>query len=116
MKFELTEHTADDDSQTFSFETTHEDLETAEIDHDADEEETIRVVFGVERTKKGDWAEVLWVEAERDGDFVVCSQKFRGSEVVEVLQELEDVNPEYDSLLMTLEELQETLEEDAEEF
>lgn len=116
MKFELTEHSADEDRQTNSFETTLEDLETAEIDHDATDDEAVRVVFGIERTRKGDWDEVLWVEAERDGDWVLCSQKFRGSEVVEVLQELEDVNPDYDALVMTLEEMQETLDEDAEEY
>ncbi|MEZ4461658.1 MAG: hypothetical protein R3E66_18430 [bacterium] len=116
MKFELTEHTTDDDHQTLCFETTLEDLETAEIDHDADEDEAVRVVFGVERSRKGDWVEVLWLETERDGDWVSCSQRFRGSEVVEVLQELEDVNPEYDALVMALEEMQETIEDAADDY
>jgi ribulose bisphosphate carboxylase small subunit len=116
MKFELIEHTSDDDSQTFCFETSLEDLEIAEVDHEADDEESVRVVFGIERTKKGDWIEVLWVEAERDGDWTICSHVFRNTEVAEVLQELEDVNDEYDSLLITLEELQETPDDDADDF
>ncbi len=109
-KSTLTDHTMEEDTQLFSFEVTYEDLETAEVDFTAEPEDTLQVVFGIELGKKG-WQEVLWVEVEHDNDWAICSTKFRGSEVVEVLQELEDTNAEYDGLMMALEEMQETLED-----
>lgn len=106
----LIEHTVEDDATFFSVEVTYEYLELAEVDFNAEEDEPLRVVFGIERLKKG-WQETLFVEVERDQDWLTCSAKFRGAEVVEILQELEDANEEYEGLMMALEEMQETLED-----
>jgi len=106
----LNEHTVEDDSSYFSVEVTYDDLELAEVDFSAEPDEPLRVVFGIERLKKG-WQETLFIEVQRDQEWTVCSAKFRGAEVVEILQELEDANDEYDGLMVAIEELQESLDD-----